>query len=444
MAKQGRADLQRLADQHDMQQPNYLRDELAVANSEISRMNEEMGRMLNEFLLGPFAILVSTSPGQPGETDLTQLQSQFSEDITLLRDRIEEVVKAVQLELDGIDNILNDHGLRVGRLEVNVQEDTKREQTQNPDEFVEDFSVVARPGKRRRTIQESFSSYTPKMQHMESSIPDFVEKLRSDFDDLRESIQKDKSSEKSSPDAQRIQKMMEPRFEHLEKKIELNAADITILGNVTDSATEELKLMRDNFNRLESLNDSTGSFQDRIKDVESVRKNLDQIIQQGQLRAQEFHIEKQERLRLQESYDAIVKRIESKDSELIRLSKVISQVSQDLAMLLSITAINFQLEIKIQQQEIGTTNLTNQIDVLLREADPKLDAFLKQTEERILSEFLPDIITRILKQQEENVVQRLIPRLDPMLRLVEQIYSLTTPGHGKPEANHLRIGNDAI
>lgn len=96
-----------------------------------------------------------------------------------------------------------------------------------------------------------------------------------------------------------------------------------------------------------------------------------------------------------------------------------------------------QLELKLQQHETSSSLLANRVDELLRMADPRMDTFMKQTEERIVAEFLPSILHTILKTQEESVVQRLNPRLDPMLRLVDEIYKVAVGG-GQSELTQLK------
>jgi hypothetical protein len=75
-------------------------------------------------------------------------------------------------------------------------------------------------------------------------------------------------------------------------------------------------------------------------------------------------------------------------------------------------------------RESTFATLATTVDKVVRNSDSKLDIFMKQVEERIKSEFLPDLIAKILRAQEDNVYNRLSPRLDPLMRFIEELYQL--------------------
>jgi len=84
-----------------------------------------------------------------------------------------------------------------------------------------------------------------------------------------------------------------------------------------------------------------------------------------------------------------------------------------------------QVEAALQKQTLTSTFLAKNLDALLRNTEPKTEAFFRQTEGKIKAEFLPDLLHRILRRQEDNVYARVMPNVEGIMQFVEDLKRAT-------------------
>jgi len=397
-----------------------VKQALLVVEGEITRLKYELEHALDIFIKMPHGLFQTSEPTDAGAQLVKPGDRPKSKTLPELDAFVCGELEAINKDLVVLDSAVNDYDVQLQLLDAFREDSTQKHEASSSK--LEDLKaqLEAEIEKRVKADEEDSNAYGDAITHMGGSVDDLkntMEELRADFENLKGSSHEDQFTSQGLTN-------LETRLGKLDSDVRHQVTELTGKGDAQD---KDIKIIR---SRLEQAIKETGSIEVKLKGVEaalatgshtvgsleqsvaSCQKELKDV-QRMLVRAREEEQQRkredrEEQARLQQSHDALQQRAERRDAEFQKLAERV-----------------LQLEGQMNVQANRSSVLMQGVDKLIRNSDPRTDAFFRQVEERIKAEFLPDLLLKILRRQEENVYGQLSARLDPILQFVQELHQLS-------------------